>query len=131
MLQELAKAEKLEQQSRARQRRKEMLHRKEVERLWNLKKQKILQEREREVREKQRITQEHLEEEKLIEEQKRLLVEQHMPFIEDFCSRELKAIRESREPVKVLSSKYQSSNIFGLPEARIKEFEKENRQFNS
>lgn len=131
MLEELAKAEKIEQLSRTRQRRKEMQHRKEVELLWNLKKQKILSQKQEQVQEKRRITQIHHEEESLIEEQKRQLVEEHLPFIRDFCSQELIAIREQRQGPAEFSGKYRSSNIFGLPEAKIRQFNKENQGFNN
>lgn len=132
-MEELAKADKLEQMNQQRRRMKLHNHRKKVEELWHLKKQKILEE-ERE-REKQRRGERARmqREEQLIREQKELLVRTHLPFIEGFCSTELTNLAKGRiEPRGKGPSKMNENRIFGVSMDRIEQWEKnkENRKMN-
>ena len=74
MLDELAKADRLEQMNQNRRRMKLQKHKKKVEELWNLKKQKIVEEQQRRDEERRQERSRQLEEEALIEAQKQLLV---------------------------------------------------------
>lgn len=135
MMEELAKAEKFEQLNRQKQRMKELKHKREVERLWTLKKERLMKEKDEYDRAERAIREKRSEEDMLIEEMKKNLVAEHMPFIQDFCSRELTHIIENQDSStkafgKETGLKFKTNNIFGLPQKEINQWEKENRNSN-
>ena len=130
MLEELAKADKLEQMNQHRRRMKLLRHKEKVEELWKLKKQKILNESEE--REKERLFEKRirLEQEELIERQKQLLVEKHLPFIKGFCSNKLLDLGYKEKNQK--NNRHFGNDIFGVSQDKIEKWEreKENRSNN-
>jgi hypothetical protein len=133
MLEELAKADKIEQMNQNRRRMKLHNHKKKVEELWTLKKEKILEEKRR--REEERLLERQLreEEEALIEQQKQLLIQKHLPYIDGFCSTELTNIaRNGSKHVNQKPNRFMGNDIFGVSMDRIEEWErqKENRRYN-
>lgn len=133
MLDELAKADRLEQMNQNRRRMKLQKHKKKVEELWNLKKQKIVEEQQRRDEERRQERSRQLEEEALIEAQKQLLVQKHMPYIEGFCSKDLVDLARNGAPEKSRPKGKQFENyIFGVSGKQIQDWErqKENRRTN-
>jgi hypothetical protein len=133
MLEELAKADKVEQMNQNRKRMKLHNHKKKVEELWNLKKQKIMEEKFRREQEREADRMMLREEEDLIQRQKQLLIQKHLPYIKDFCSTDLKRIGEGNVlPKKEKNLKNFDNYIFGVSEKQINDWErqKENRRYN-
>jgi hypothetical protein len=133
MLEELAKADKIEQMNQNRRRMKLHKHRKKVEELWISKKEKIMEEKRRREEERRQDRQERENEEALIEEQKRLLVQKHLPFIEGFCSTELTNLgRNGGQGKYQKPNRFMGNDIFGVSMKKIEEWErgKENRRYN-
>ena len=130
MLEELAKADKLEQMNQQRRRMKLQTHKRKVEELWSMKKQKIMEEKNRREEERREDRRRREEEEAMIERQKQLLVEKHLPFIKGFCSKDLMGMGKVEQQKQ--SKRHQGNDIFGVSMERIEKWEreKENRRRN-
>lgn len=89
MMDEFAKIEKLEQMNQNKKRMKINEHKKEVEKLWDDRRAVFEKQMEEEMAEIDKIRQKRIEEDNFVEEQKRRLVQENLPYIEDFCSKDL------------------------------------------
>ena len=89
MIKQFAENEKLEQKNAQVRRMRELQHKKEIDELWNEKLKRIEDEKKQQEFEINEQKKKQIWEEEIIKNEKRRLLEKHLPEIQEFCSPEI------------------------------------------